>query len=274
MRPLGFIYKTTCLTNGKIYIGRRVFSKNKKRTATYLGSGVIFLKALKKYGQRNFERKILKICKDEHELQIWEYFYIKLYHSQDPSVGYNVADGDVNSGKGNPMNSEVVLNKVRGRKRTEEQRQRISESRRGYKMPEEQKEKISQSLKGRLHSEEHNRKVAEKMKGKKNWLGKHHTDETKEKLREINLGHYVSDETREKIRDAHLGKKNTKSHNEKISASNKGKHNHDQDWIDKMKKNNTGAKMITNGFRCKYLYPGEELPEGWRFGTLRRRVTA
>lgn len=272
MIPLGFIYKTTCLTNGKIYIGRRVLTKDKRANATYLGSGVLFTKALNKYGKENFKRKILKICKDEHELQIWEYFYIKFYHSQNPKIGYNIADGDVNSKRGNPMNSEVVLNKVRGRKRTPEQCRRISESRKGYKMSEEHKQRISQTLKGRPHSEEHNRKVSEKMKGKQNWLGKHHSEETKEKLREINLGHYVSDETKEKIRNAHLGRKNSELHNKRISASNKGKHNHDQAWIDKIRKNNIGAKMITNGFRCKYLYPGEEMPIGWNFGCLKRRV--
>ena len=44
---IGFIYKTTCLVNGKIYIGKHEGSENDN----YLGSGEIFSLALRKYGK-------------------------------------------------------------------------------------------------------------------------------------------------------------------------------------------------------------------------------
>ena len=41
MKPIGFVYLTTNLVNGKVYVGQRHFLKNKKANAEYLGSGGI-----------------------------------------------------------------------------------------------------------------------------------------------------------------------------------------------------------------------------------------
>lgn len=59
------IYQTTCVVNNKFYIGQH---KCKKADDTYLGSGILLKKALKKYGKNNFIREILHICKNEKEL--------------------------------------------------------------------------------------------------------------------------------------------------------------------------------------------------------------
>ena len=105
---IGFIYKTTCLTNGKIYIGRH----EGKIDDNYLGSGTLLRIAIQKYGKENFKREILKVCNNVHELQIWEYFYIKRFHSQDPNIGYNIADGDVNTSGYNPSKREDVRARI------------------------------------------------------------------------------------------------------------------------------------------------------------------
>ena len=78
MKPLGFIYLTTNTVNGKIYIGQHEFVDNKKKNASYLGSGVILLRAIKKYGRDKFFRKILRICYSVEELNKWEEYYIFL----------------------------------------------------------------------------------------------------------------------------------------------------------------------------------------------------
>lgn len=44
----GYIYKTTNLLNGKIYVGQH--KAEKFEPDKYLGSGTIFLEALQKYG--------------------------------------------------------------------------------------------------------------------------------------------------------------------------------------------------------------------------------
>lgn len=93
MIPLGFIYKTTNCVNGKIYIGKHEFSKDKKRNANYKGSGTIFKKALKKYGKENFRREILRLCYTINQLNGYETYYIIKLKSMDSSVGYNMRLG-------------------------------------------------------------------------------------------------------------------------------------------------------------------------------------
>ena len=50
------IYKTTCLINGKVYIGQ-----NKRNTPSYLGSGVALLESINKYEKENFKKEIFKL---------------------------------------------------------------------------------------------------------------------------------------------------------------------------------------------------------------------
>jgi len=59
-----FLYETINLVNNKIYIG--VHSTNNLND-NYLGSGKILKKAIKKYGEKQFRRKILKLFLTEKE---------------------------------------------------------------------------------------------------------------------------------------------------------------------------------------------------------------
>lgn len=58
------VYKTTNLINNKIYIG---YHATKNEYDSYLGSGRIFLKAIKKYGKENFIKEILFTYKTKKE---------------------------------------------------------------------------------------------------------------------------------------------------------------------------------------------------------------
>ena len=60
-----FIYKTTNLINGKIYVGAH--STNDVNDS-YLGSGALLHKAVKKYGRKNFQREIIQFCESLDEL--------------------------------------------------------------------------------------------------------------------------------------------------------------------------------------------------------------
>lgn len=88
---IGYIYKTTNLKNGKIYIGQHVASKFEPNK--YIGSGCLFKAALKYYGISNFKCELLATCNSINELNELEKYYIKYYNSQDRSIGYNIADG-------------------------------------------------------------------------------------------------------------------------------------------------------------------------------------
>ena len=53
-----YVYKTTNLINGKIYIG--ISKKKSTDSLSYLGSGKALKRALIKYGKINFKKEIIK----------------------------------------------------------------------------------------------------------------------------------------------------------------------------------------------------------------------
>jgi group I intron endonuclease len=85
------VYKTTCLINNKIYVGKDS-KKNARRSLKYLGSGKIFKKAIKKYGKENFKKEILEECYSEEQLNEREKFWIKTLNTIIPN-GYNICAG-------------------------------------------------------------------------------------------------------------------------------------------------------------------------------------
>lgn len=90
-----YVYKTTNLINGKIYVGQKhsnSFDKN------YYGSGLLIQRAIKKYGKNNFKVELLEICNSQEELDCSEKKWIKKLHSRDLNIGYNIAYGGQNGG--------------------------------------------------------------------------------------------------------------------------------------------------------------------------------
>lgn len=59
------IYKTTCKTNGKIYIGAH---KSKDLNDNYLGSGKLIQRAINKYGKDSFVKEILFVFDNEIDM--------------------------------------------------------------------------------------------------------------------------------------------------------------------------------------------------------------
>ena len=53
---LGYIYETTCLKTGKIYVGCKFGTP--EHTKSYLGSGKILEQAVNKYGKENFAKNL------------------------------------------------------------------------------------------------------------------------------------------------------------------------------------------------------------------------
>ena len=97
---MGCIYKITNLINGKIYIGQTCMSEpqrwqqhiwcadnNPNNDSPHL------CHAIKKYGRANFKREILEEIDDKDTLNDREIFYISLFHTTDPTIGYNIAMG-------------------------------------------------------------------------------------------------------------------------------------------------------------------------------------
>lgn len=164
----GYIYLTTNLLNGKIYVGmHRV--KNDRKDDAYIGSGVALKRAIEKYGLSNFSNIVLEWCKDENELVTQEKYWIQKLDAQNKSVGYNMKDGGIGgfnidvSGENNPMfgvHRYGADNPNYGNHRTAESRlqQRNSIAKNGghhgNKNP----------MYGRLHSKESKKKMSENHK--------------------------------------------------------------------------------------------------------------
>lgn len=126
MKYFGYIYKTTNLVNGKIYVGQHKYSLG-KLDEKYLGSGKLLLNAIKKYGKDNFKCEILEWCSTEKELEDKEIYYIKSLQSTTDFGNYNMSDGGFVPRFSGPRNYNYG---------------------RHWKISEEEREKRSRSLKG------------------------------------------------------------------------------------------------------------------------------
>lgn len=218
------IYKTTNKINGKIYIGMDTKNNDK-----YLGSGLLLQKAIKKHGLENFKKEIIEHCNSKKQLSEREKYWIKQLNSQNPKVGYNIADG----GHGGNTYTEECKSKVskmlKNRIVSEETRKKMSNSRKGKNyLTEESKKRISQAHKGKKLSEAHKEKLKElgkKSKKSKEFLenigniqayrpiGSKHTEESKKKISEYHRNNPVK---------YWLGKKRPLEMIEKAKESNKG----------------------------------------------------
>ena len=113
----GFVYKITNLTDGKFYIGKKVFRNNKKHKLTkkqlaeqtgpgrkptfeviktesdwqtYWGSNKQLLADIKTLGEDHFECLILHVCKTKKQLTYYEMHYqCKFECLVSPSLSYN-----------------------------------------------------------------------------------------------------------------------------------------------------------------------------------------
>ena len=93
----GIIYKATNLINGKIYIGKTVktlkIRKTKHKSAALNNKTIYpFYRAIRKYGFKNFEWKIIDYALTEEILFEMEKYYIKKLKTKAPD-GYNSTDG-------------------------------------------------------------------------------------------------------------------------------------------------------------------------------------
>lgn len=181
------VYKTTNLINGKFYVG-----KHTRDDPTYLGSGVILHRAIRKYGLENFKRETLCECESEEELDEKERYWIEKLEAR--IKGYNIGQG----GSGgdnltrNPNYDEIVKKISEGIKQRYKDPAYLKHHRQtrlgsgngmyGRKHSEESKRKMSENLKGKSHiiSEESKRKMSESSKIKI-------SDKEKEQIKEVFL---------------------------------------------------------------------------------------
>lgn len=212
-----YIYITTNLADNKKYIGKHIGELND----SYLGSGIIFSRALEKYGKENFKKEILYIAKDEEDMNEKEKYYIKIFNAVEDDMFYNIAEG----GQGGYVTKGY----------TEEERlklnQKISDSLKGEKHPmygkhhtEETKQKIKNSL-AEYWTEEKRQERSIKYMGENNPMyGKHQSEESqKKRIAHTDFSAYRDEEYRKKMSEATSGEKNGNYGNKGEKAKN-GRH--------------------------------------------------
>ncbi|MHC0442319.1 NUMOD3 domain-containing DNA-binding protein [Flavobacterium sp. 3-210] len=190
------VYRTTNLLNDKIYIG---IHSTENIEDGYLGSGRIFLKALKRYGKENFKRDILFVFDNRLDALNKEAEIVSLDFINQES-NYNCTLGGIGGiGKSNKgyKHTEISLEKIRqaGKRKCDEQT----------------KIKIGKANSGKKHSEEFISRHSNFMKefyskNTSHRKGSRHTDETKIKMSERKKGSIHSEESKLKMSQAKKGK--------------------------------------------------------------------
>ncbi len=95
---MGLIYLAKNKINGKVYIGQTIKTLDARKKGHINGSktssnGMMFLNALRKYGEGNFEWSILEENIPKEILDDREKFYIASYDSTNKINGYNICSG-------------------------------------------------------------------------------------------------------------------------------------------------------------------------------------
>ncbi len=133
MKKFHITYITTNSINGKQYIGDHSTNNLDDK---YIGSGNLMRKAIKKYGKKNFKRKILEICESKQKAFDFQEKYINEFNTLVPN-GYNLSPtGGLNVKR---CFSEEAKRKIgaasKGRTVSAESRLKMSMSRSGENNP-------------------------------------------------------------------------------------------------------------------------------------------
>jgi group I intron endonuclease len=161
------IYKTTNRITGKFYIGMH---STDDLLDGYLGSGVIVLRSIGKYGEENHSREILAIANSRDELKLLEADLVNAELLSDPNC-MNIAFGGHGATLGIEVKEETrirmstaktgVKNPNFGKAWTDERKARSSLANKGQKRSSEARTKMSEAAIGRDHSNQYRATVVD-----------------------------------------------------------------------------------------------------------------
>lgn len=142
-----FIYKTTNLINNKTYVG---IHQTENIDDGYIGSGLHFLRAVKKYGKDNFKREILEYCSSYDELLEKERILVNEEWVRDIS-NYNLKTGGQNTGILSSESKKKISDTLKAKYASGELVPRDTAP---YVANDKQKKQISKTLKDKYASGE------------------------------------------------------------------------------------------------------------------------
>lgn len=259
----GFIYKTTCLINGKIYIGQTI-----RKRDSYLGSGRSLELSIKKYGKENFKREILCTCGNQKVLDLMEEHFIKKFNSTNKSIGYNILQGSSNLKTGvHPMEIPECKEKaVKEWKKTMNLKP-LEEKQKSYRKQAETISKIQQNF-SKEKKEEIKKKKSISIKLAYSNMSVEQKLDISKKLSKAATGKmWINNGSENKfiikgdvipdgwVAGRYYTDDQLKKMINKVSLSNKGN-------IPPIK----GKRYITNGMENRLIFPEQPVPEGFRYG--------
>lgn len=234
--PYGYVYLTTVLKTGKMYIGQHAKSEF---DPTYVGSGIDISELKQSIGIEGFHVQIIDWATDKDDLDMKEIWWIGFFNAVDSENFYNRDTGGsgFKAGKNHPMNDP---------EKRKEFIQKISNSCKGRKLSKSTKEKISKAVSGKnngFYGKHHTQQSIDKMKsnlpdysGKNNpnygntwsegqrktqsekvkkylennpnpFQDKQHNEESKQKMKKSwDYSKHFSEETKRKMSESHKGR--------------------------------------------------------------------
>jgi group I intron endonuclease len=204
------IYKITNLLNGKIYVGKDAYDRN---ITDYSGSGVLIRKAINKYGIECFTKEVLENVSEDNWKEC-EIFWIKELKTQDPKIGYNIAEGGSGGNTwGHHTNDRkieikhLISTSLKGKERKPEHSAAISKAKIGKKIKDtsnmsdpKKGEKNGMYMNGEKVAGEKNGQYGKKGEKSSNW-GKKHKPETIELMKKKARKGPRTDEEKKRMSD-------------------------------------------------------------------------
>ena len=157
------IYETRNLVNDKTYTGKHITNDIND---SYLGSGIFLELAIKKYGRKNFKKRILFVFDNELEMNNKEKEIVtKEFISSNKNYNAMVGgEGGSHFKKHSEETKKKISEQRKGKKASIETRQKISDANRRRKLSDETKKKLSDAAKKRMQSLEERKKISESVK--------------------------------------------------------------------------------------------------------------
>ena len=171
------VYKHTNLHNGKVYIGITSTSVDKRSGSHGEGykNNPLFYRAIQKYGWDSFSHEVLLSGVNIKDAAAAEIKFISLYNSTDPECGYNISSGGECGRAGVPYSDEERKHRserMMGDKNPCYGKFGIDHPAYGYKHTDESKQKFVPKIRGKVRSAETRQKISDYKRSIGSWRGR------------------------------------------------------------------------------------------------------
>lgn len=214
----GYIYVTTNIISGKVYVGKKTSPFN----PNYLGSGRYITNAVNKYGPDNFKVSVIEYADNLSDLNQKEIYWIQHYKDEGFEM-YNISRGGdggdtylnlsekdrrvrLDNLKKNGYFSHITKTQFKELLEHSVETRRKNAEERGYWFSEEARKHMSEGQKNRKpFTAEKQAEISRRRTETRKRNGYRHSKETLEKISRSNKGRVFSEEYRRKLSENRKG---------------------------------------------------------------------